>query len=99
MVADEPFDTSTHNDLKLMQGFPPPPDKRVDRSNGLWVPPFNRWSYQNARQIWPTAPVRRSLKAVDLPRRPEASMVPPCSVDTLPAAEIAAASCTPAETW
>jgi CubicO group peptidase (beta-lactamase class C family) len=74
LVADEPFDTSTHNDLKLMQGFPPPPDKRVDRSNGLWVPPFNRWSYQNARQIWPTAPVRRSLKAVDLPRRPEASM-------------------------
>ena len=31
----------------LMQGFPPPPDKQVNRLNGLWVPPYNRWAYQN----------------------------------------------------
>jgi hypothetical protein len=47
-------DTSTHVELGLMQGFPPPPDKRVTRSNGVKVPPFNRWAYPNMRQIWPT---------------------------------------------
>lgn len=69
MTRDDPFDTATYQELGLMQGFPPPPDKRVDRLNGLWVPPYNRWAYQNMRQIWPTAPVRPSGGVVDLPRR------------------------------
>lgn len=69
MSGNDPFDTSAHDDLKLMQGFPPPPDKRVDRLNGLWVPPYNRWAYQNMRQIWPTAPVRPAVTAVAVPRR------------------------------
>jgi len=42
-------------ELKLMQGFPPPPDKRVDRSNALLTPPYNRWAYQNMRMIYPSA--------------------------------------------
>jgi CubicO group peptidase (beta-lactamase class C family) len=67
MSENEPFDTSSHLDLKLMQGFPPPPDKRVTPTNGL-MPPFNRWAYQNMRQIWPTAPVRPAKVAVDVPR-------------------------------
>ena len=72
MSGNEPFDTNSHDDLKLMQGFPPPPDKRVDRLNGLWVPPYNRWAYQNMRQIWPTAPVLPAVRAVAVPRRIDA---------------------------
>jgi hypothetical protein len=68
MSEREPFDTSSHAELGLMQGFPPPPDKRVTRSNGVNVPPYNRWAYQNMRQIWPTVPVRPGKVALDVPR-------------------------------
>ncbi len=68
MSATDPFDTASHLDLQLMQGFPPPPDKRVTRANGLWVPPYNRWAYQNMRAIWPTAAVRPAAKPIDIPR-------------------------------
>ena len=68
MSDNEPFDTSSHAELRLMQGFPPPPDKRVNRLNGLWEPPYNRWAYQNMRQIWPTAPIRPSGRPVEVPR-------------------------------
>ncbi len=68
MADNEPFDTASHAELRLMQGFPPPPDKQVNRLNGLLVPPCNRWSYQNMRQIWPTAPIRPSGQSVDVPR-------------------------------
>lgn len=53
--------TDSHNpyasaaELKLMQGYPPPSDKRVNRSNALLTPPFNRWSYQNMRMFYPSA--------------------------------------------
>lgn len=47
----------TAADLGLMEGFPPPPGKRVDRSNALMTPPFNRWSYQHMRSIYPSAAV------------------------------------------
>lgn len=40
-----------------MCGFPPPPDKRVDRSNAIMTPPYNRWSYLHMRTIFPSAPV------------------------------------------
>ena len=46
------------DELGLMRGFPPPPDKRVDRSNALMRPPFNRWAYQHMRTVFPSAPVR-----------------------------------------
>ncbi|WP_425045522.1 serine hydrolase domain-containing protein [Primorskyibacter sp. S87] len=50
---DNPY--ATHHELGLMQGFPPPADRQVDRSNGLFGVPYNRWSYQNMRTIWPSA--------------------------------------------
>lgn len=46
-----------------MEGFPPPPGKRVNRSNALMEPPFNRWSYQHMRTIYPSA----SVKAAAVP--------------------------------
>ena len=40
-----------------MCGYPPPPEKRPDLSN--WdLAPFNRWSFQNARKLFPTVEVR-----------------------------------------
>ena len=49
---------ATAAELGLMQGFPPDPDKRVDRSNALMTPPYNRWSYLHMRTIYPSAPIR-----------------------------------------
>ena len=40
-----------------MEGFPPPPDRRVDPT--MWDRyPFNRWSFQNVRQVLPTRAVK-----------------------------------------
>jgi CubicO group peptidase (beta-lactamase class C family) len=47
-----------------MEGFPPPPDKRVTRANALLTPPFNRWSYLHMRMIYPSAPIAAADKAV-----------------------------------
>ncbi|MEO1090206.1 MAG: serine hydrolase [Pseudomonadota bacterium] len=66
-VADE---FATADELRLMQGFPPPAGKRVDRSNALFTPPFNRWSYLHMREVYPSAgiptaptpvPIRRDI--------------------------------------
>lgn len=51
--GDNPY--ATHNELGLMQGFPPAADKRVTRNNALFGVPYNRWSYQNMRQFFPSA--------------------------------------------
>ncbi|GHB21646.1 6-aminohexanoate-dimer hydrolase [Pseudovibrio japonicus] len=61
VIADE---YATAEELELMQGFPPPVDKRVDRSNALFTSPYNRWSYQNMRSIYPTAGIRNAEVAV-----------------------------------
>ena len=61
---DNPFASAA--ELGLMQGFPPPPDKRVTRGNALLTPPFNRWSYQHMRMIYPSAPVAAAETAVAL---------------------------------
>ena len=50
-AADE---YATHHELGIMQGFPPPPDKRVTRENAVFGVPYNRWSYQNMRSIFPS---------------------------------------------
>ena len=55
-MTTDPY--ATASELGLMQGFPPPPDKRVDRTNALMVPPYNRWAYLHMRTIYPSAPVR-----------------------------------------
>jgi len=45
---------------EMMQGFPPAESGQVTLAN--WrLPPFNRWAFQNLRQIVPTAEVRRSV--------------------------------------
>ena len=67
-MTDDPYATAA--ELGIMVGFPPPPDKRVDRTNALMVPPYNRWSYQHMRTVFPSAPVRTADKprpvAVDI---------------------------------
>jgi len=57
-VTDDPY--ATARELGLMVGFPPPPGKVVDRSNGLMTPPYNRWSYLHMRNLFPSAPVAGS---------------------------------------
>ena len=57
---------ATAAELDLMEGFPPPPDKRVTRANALLTPPFNRWSYLHMRMIYPSAPIAAADKAVDI---------------------------------
>lgn len=72
--------THPHPDLRghaehgLMQGFPPPPDKRVTAENGLWGVPHNRWSYQNMRRLLPSAPIVGLPAAASMPRRPVAGI-------------------------
>ena len=55
---------ATAEELELMEGFPPPPDKRVTRANALLTPPFNRWSYLHMRMIYPSAPIAAADKAI-----------------------------------
>ena len=63
-----PSKYATAEDLGLMQGFPPSPDKRVDVSNGIFGVPYNRWSYQNMRRIYPSAPVQPAKQPIHLKR-------------------------------
>ena len=56
-------------ELGLMQGTPPPPERRVTIDNWL-RPPANRWSLQHVDQVVPTARVRRGAQVSDLPRAP-----------------------------
>ncbi len=55
-------DYATSDEIGLMKGFPPPPEKRVDRSS-LLKGPGNRWLYLNMRQFYPTA----AIKNADVP--------------------------------
>ncbi len=57
-------DYSTAAELKLMEGFPPPPDKQVTKANALQTPPFNRWSYLHMRNIYPSAPIPAADKTI-----------------------------------
>jgi len=59
-------DYSTAAELKLMQGFPPPPDKQVTKATALQTAPFNRWSYQHMRMFYPSASVPAADKPVPL---------------------------------
>ncbi|MYM56324.1 serine hydrolase domain-containing protein [Thalassovita mangrovi] len=55
----------TAREIGIMQGFPPPPEKRPSLDN--WdLAPFNRWSFQNMRRLFPTVEVRAGT---DAPRR------------------------------
>jgi CubicO group peptidase (beta-lactamase class C family) len=50
-------------ELGLMQGFPPPAEKQVTRSNFM-APPLNRWSFQHIRELQPTREIWRGDGAV-----------------------------------
>ena len=65
MRMTDPY--ATAQDLGLMQGFPPPPGKRVDRSNALMTGPYNRWAYLHMRTIFPSAPLRTSAAPRPIP--------------------------------
>ncbi|MGB5557729.1 MAG: serine hydrolase [Paracoccaceae bacterium] len=52
----------TARELGIMRGFPPPPEKRPTLEN--WdLAPFNRWSFQNIRSLFPTTNVARGTGA------------------------------------
>ena len=54
-------------EMGIMQGFPPPPEKRPTLEN--WdLAPFNRWSFQNIRGLFPTKDVRRGGPVAELER-------------------------------
>ena len=59
----------TAADLGIMEGFPPPPERRVNLAN--WAEaPFNRWAFLHVRELVPTALVSRGSGAVrELPPR------------------------------
>jgi len=59
---------ATASELKLMEGFPPPIDKRVNRSNAVYTPPYNRWSYLNMRMLYPTADIPVADKSIPIKR-------------------------------
>ena len=65
-VSAQNYDYSTAEELQLMKGFPPPVDKRVDKTNALLTPPYNRWSYLNMRTIYPTAGIKNADKSMML---------------------------------
>jgi CubicO group peptidase (beta-lactamase class C family) len=48
----------TAKDLGLMQGFPPPVDKRITNRNFMQAPQ-NRWSLQHIRELQPTREIYR----------------------------------------
>ena len=74
LVSVSTLSTATHaqdkyasaKELGLMEGFPPPPDKRVTKANAIQNAPFNRWAYQHMRMIYPTAGVPAADKPVPL---------------------------------
>ena len=46
-----------------MRGFPPPPEKRPDLTN--WdLAPFNRWSFMNIRNLFPTVDVKTDYSKI-----------------------------------
>lgn len=49
---------------KPMQGFPPPPDKVINRSNQFASDDNVRWTLSHARMLLPTANIRRGPGAV-----------------------------------
>ena len=60
---------ATAKDLKLMEGFPPPKDKQVNKDNALLTAPFNRWSYLHMRNIFPSAPVKTADQSIELKKK------------------------------
>ncbi len=64
------FKPRTAMELGIMRGFPPPPEKRPDLTN--WdLAPYNRWSFMNIRNLFPTVDVKADYKKIQpLPNSP-----------------------------
>ncbi len=61
----------TAREQGIMEGFPPAPEK-IPGPTTWDMPPFNRWSFQNMRSLFPTTDVRRGDAPVrDLPAAPQ----------------------------
>lgn len=56
------------NAAGVMQGFPPPQDMRVNKTNGF-APQHLRWSFRHARETSPTAGIRHARTPVALTER------------------------------
>jgi hypothetical protein len=54
---------ATASELGLMQGFPPPADKRITWRNFMEAPQ-NRWSFQHIRELQPTREIYRGAGPV-----------------------------------
>ena len=54
-----PPETVRLDRLQLMQGFPPPADKRIDASNFLNQYPNIRWAFHHMRELLPTRNIAR----------------------------------------
>ncbi len=69
-LRDKPSGSSPESaGSPLMQGFPPPLDRRPTLDN--WdQPPYNRWAFQHIREILPTREVRRATTAHSFKRAP-----------------------------
>jgi CubicO group peptidase (beta-lactamase class C family) len=70
-----PYDqaTPTAREGGIMEGFPPPPDRRVDPT--MWDRyPFNRWSFQHVRQVLPTRAVKHDPARLRTLPREEADL-------------------------
>ncbi|MBW2541172.1 MAG: serine hydrolase [Deltaproteobacteria bacterium] len=58
-MAEEEFTPpKTAQEMGLMQGFPPPADKRISNRNFMQAPQ-NRWSFQHIRELQPTREIFR----------------------------------------
>jgi CubicO group peptidase (beta-lactamase class C family) len=58
-LAEEGFTPpKTAKEMGLMQGFPPPADKRISNQNFMQAPQ-NRWSFQHIRELQPTREIYR----------------------------------------
>ena len=52
-------------ELGIMRGFPPPPEKRPDLTN-CDLAPFNRWSFMNIRNLFPTVDVKTDYNKIQV---------------------------------
>ena len=57
---------SSAAELGLMEGFPPPADKQINRSNALFAAPYNRWSYLHMREFYPSVGIPAADKVSKL---------------------------------
>src|SRR5262245_49731879 len=53
----------------VMEGFPPPPEMRVNKTNAF-APVNLRWSFRHARETSPTTGIRRASVPLALTERP-----------------------------